>query len=493
MPTPADSRGQVEAANFASVINFPSQVQNCSASGSNCVLQLDGSTSILTGSTGDHPLVLNFLTQTQQLPLAEEFQSRLDHPTYQSHDRLIVWRDKAIVAHLMASHQTAWFAGERLPIVSFCDFESLPEFDPNGYDRQLLATAESIATQGGAVVAFMRTRRVDWFEQQGWTQFRNQGHTRANTLAVLSHIEANEQSQQRRRRGPRLEVTSWRHFQLDAIRDLYDSLASDMWGVLQRSEPHWQWLTNRKAHDQILTVCETRKSPRPSSEPTRDPSSDQGSSAGPDFQASKTVAYAVVRDSCIVELLVLPGYEAARTMLLKRACQDAIDRDHHFVALHTSPDDPLHEFLVTAGGQWIADATTPAGAWMAKLLSPTKWVEKLYSFLHQRARAYGIERPVQIDFQGCALSGNEPQSEPKHALPSQRFILTRRSARLEPTSEMAVQALPADWQAVQELLLLNHRPTVELQASISTELLSVLNALFPNQLFWRSPFESIKL
>jgi len=290
---------------------------------------------------------------------------------------------------------------------------------------------------------------------------------------VLSHIEANEQSQQRRRRKPRLEVTSWRHYQLDAIRELYDSLAPDMWGVLQRSEIHWQWLTNRKAHDQILTVCEARKSARPAGEPT--------SVDGPDFHGSKTVAYAVVRDSCIVEMFVLPGYEAARTLLLKRACQDAIDRDHHFVALHTAPDDPLHEFLVTAGGQWIRDASTPAGAWMGKLLSPSKWVEKLYAFLQQRSRASGVERPVEIDFTQI------------DATPAQRFTLTRRSARLESTAQVASQAIPADWQTLQELLLLNHRPTAELAGTVTSELLAVMNSLFPNQLFWRSPFESIKL
>lgn len=515
MPTPAESRSQVEATqadaapngNAAATSSFrvssnhqTSQVQHKdSASAQGCLKQLDTLTRIVAGNQGDHPLVLDFLSQVQQASLQADFQSRLDHPTYQASDRLIVRKEKQIVAHVRLSHKAGWFAGERFPIVDLTEFETLPEYASSSYKQELLATSEKLATQEGAAVGFLRTKQHEWFEQQGWTRLRNQGHTRANTRGVLAHLEAQELAQ-RRRRIPRFEVSSWRHFQLDSIRQLYERVAPTTWGSLGRSEVHWQWLTNRKAHDHILIVYDHRLGKQEArgsrfeahNEAVQPGSLESGSAAAPttmpDATIDKTVGYAVLRDSCIVELFTLPGYESASALLLKRACQDAIDRDHRFVAVHTSSADPLHELLVTAGGQWIRDATTPAGSWMAKLLSPQKWVEKHYSLFHRQARAAGIPRPLEIEFR---------LSPPREEALALRLTLTRRSARIEPVAEPIEGAIATTWQELQDLLLLNRRwpdeITETLAAGTRGELADTLRALFPNELFWRSPFESIML
>lgn len=514
MPTPAESRSQVEAAqadttHVGNAATSPFRVSSShqtnqgnhknSASAPSCLKQLDASTHIVAGNQGDHPLVLAFLAQVQQAKLQADFQSRLDHPTYQASDRLIVRKDKQIVAHVRLSHKAAWFAGERFPIVDFAEFETLPEFANSSYKQELLATAEQLATQEGAAVGLLRTKQYEWFEQRGWTRLRNQGHTRANTRAVLAHLEAQETAQ-RRRRKPRFEVSSWRHFQLDSIRNLYERVAPDTWGSLGRSEVHWQWLTNRKAHDHILIIYDHRlgKQDKRSYQfeahsHAMSPGSPEGGTTGvvsaePNDPVDKTVGYAVLRDSCIVELFTLPGYESASSLLLKRACQDAIDRDHRFVAVHTSPADPLHELLVTAGGEWIRDATTSAGSWMARLLSPQKWVEKHYALFHRRARAAGIPRPFEIDFR---------LSPPQKEALALRLTLTRRSARIEPVAEPNEGAIVTSWQELQDLLLLNRRWPDEISESLEAgtrgQLAGTLKALFPNELFWRSPFESIML
>ena len=109
-------------------------------------------------------------------------------------------------------------------------------------------------------------------------------------------------------------------------------------GIVQET---WQWLAGRKAQDQILIAVKNNRQ--------------RSSDSAADLDA---VGYAIVRDSCIVEMLTLPGFSAARAMLVARACRDAIDRDHHFVSLHTPAADPMHELMVTAGGSWISDGAS---------------------------------------------------------------------------------------------------------------------------------------
>ena len=187
------------------------------------------------------------------------------------------------------------------------------------------------------------------------------------------------------------EVRTWRHYELDSLRQIYQQLSTNMWGARQRSLEMWQWLVGRKAHDQVLIAVE------------REPASEESDSQLDESHAevplsSKVVGYAIVRDSCIVEMLTMPGHSSVRAELLRRACRDAMDRDHHFVSLHTPAADPMHELLVTAGGSWIADSAAADGQWMLKLLSPERWIERLYPVLHERAREAGVPRPLELDF-----------------------------------------------------------------------------------------------
>src|SRR5262245_14594274 len=55
-----------------------------------CLRDLSGGARILAGHAADHPLVLELLVHTRQAPLAEDFQSRLDEPSYRPSNRLLV-------------------------------------------------------------------------------------------------------------------------------------------------------------------------------------------------------------------------------------------------------------------------------------------------------------------------------------------------------------------------------------------------------------------
>lgn len=439
-----------------------------------CLKDLDSGTRILAGNAGHHALVLNLLVQIHQCSLVEDFQNRLDEPSYEPNDRLLLVRDGQLIGHARVSKQIGWFDQQRCPIAKLQDFAMLPEYHAAEFDASLLEVAESTAAQEGAVLGLVRTERPQWFEKHGWSRCRGQGHTRANTLDILSHFDAQEARPRRLR--PSIEVRTWRHFELDSIRHIYQQMCTTMWGALQRSEAAWQWLAGRKAHDQILLAVEkVRKKTKPLS------------ASPPDRNEAHVVGYAVVRDSCIVEMMTLPGYSGARGLMVARACRDAIDRDHHFISLHTPAADPMHELLVTAGGTWVTDhakcsGQKYSGQWMLKLLAPHRWVERFYPVFHQRAREAGIRRPCELDFR----VGDD----------AYRFSLTRRSSRLE-SFDVDPPNVHCDWQAFQEMMFSNltlSQAAAEDRIRItSRDATRTLAALFPPKLFWQSPFEMLKL
>ncbi len=437
--------------------------------GSACLRDLGANTRIVAGNVGDHPIVLKLLVQLYQSSLAEDFQSRLDEPSYEPCDRLLLTRAGQLLGHVQVSKQIGWFQQQRCPLMKLQDFVTLPEFRPAGYDQALLQTAEATAVHEGSILGLVRTDRPEWFEQQGWSCCRGQGHTRANTRSILSHFDAQRPGARRKRAS--IEVRSWRHFELDGLRSVYHQLSTNMWGTLQRSEPTWRWLVGRKAQDQILIAVRMPRGESGGRSLTSHPDDD-----------SHVVGYAVVRDSCIVEMMTLPGYSATRPMMMARACRDAIDRGHHFVSLHTPAADPLHELLVTAGGNWQGDSATTGGVWMFKLLDPERWIERFYPILHQRAREAGTGSSQEIHL---AVGDAD-----------YRLTLTRRSSRLERVKRQQPD-VHCDWRTFQDLLASNltHPEAVadnRLQAK-HPEVLRVLAALFPPKLFWQSPFELLRL
>ncbi|MCA9232410.1 MAG: hypothetical protein KDA57_17305 [Planctomycetales bacterium] len=430
-----------------------------------CLRELDAGARILIGNAGDHPLILQLLSQAHQCSLAEDFQSRLDEPSYEPSDRLLIERQNQLIGHVRVSKQVGWFHRQRLPIAMLQDFFLLPEFKAAAYDDALLEAAESVARCEGSLLGLVRTDRPEWFREHGWSCCNGQGYTRANTRAILAHFNSKPAS--RRRRDIPIEIRTWRHFELDSLRQIYGRVASKMWGALHRSEATWQWLAGRKVHAQILIALKK-------TETTAESALD-----------SNIVGYAVVRDSCIVEMMTLSGYTIARSLLVERACRDAIDRDHHFVSLHTPASDPIHELFVTAGGNWLTDVAALEGKWMLKLFSPERWVERIYPMLQQRAENSGIVRPVEIV---CALGDTQ----------NRRLLLTRRSSRLEDCghqpAEVNVRCNP---RAFQDLLAGNLNVAAALEERrirvSSDETSATLGALFPPELLWLSPFPLLRL
>jgi predicted acetyltransferase len=446
------------------------------ANSQGCVRELGAGARIVMGNAGDHSSVLQLLVQARQAALAEDFQSRLDAPGYQASDRLIVRRGKETLGHVHVTSHIAWFEGQRVPLVRLEDFEMLPEYRGTDYEAELLTTAVEIAAGEGAVLALTMTERGEWFGRHGWSAVRGQGHTRAGAAAVLAHLDAQEQV-----RGPRrssVQVRTWRHFELDQVRRAYDETACGLWGALHRSEESWQWLVSRKAQDQVLVAVQRVKAPAADgSERSIHAEKPQNG----EQHAEQIVGYAILRGSCLVELVTVKHFRSARLKLLARACHEAMDRDHRWISLYTPASDSLHELLVMSSGAWIDERNAPGPRLMVRLLAPEKWVERGFPLWRQRAREAELPRPVDMTIQAGEST--------------YRFTLTRRSSRLEQDAVGRPDAT-CDRPVFESLLLGN----LALGAAIKSgalqlarpEMAGVLEAIFSPRIFWQSPLESMR-
>jgi ribosomal protein S18 acetylase RimI-like enzyme len=416
---------------------------------------------LVTGHAGDHALVHALLRAANQAPSYEDFITWLDEPTYEPSDRLLVKHGNQIVAHLQLLHRTAWFEDVRLPIGSAQDLAVLPEYLHAGYDRQLIDAAERSMRGSQAIVSLIRSSRPESFRAAGWIDVRAGGYSQASIGDVLAHLSVQPSTRQRRARA--LRIRRWRHVEMEAARAVYTAAAATHWGAIYRAEPYWQWLIGRKAHSDIVVAVD-----------------------GPDEWDDLTtepaiVGYAVTAGAQVLELCCLPDFARAAPRLLVRTCQDAIERDHHTLTLHTAASDPLHELMVTAGGTWCTDDRHTGGTLLVKLLDSPRWIEAIYPILRRRAKGAGLPRPLAI----CFDTLDEQY----------RLVLTRRSSRLvaDETTTADVRCDPTTFSAllVGNLNVAQARKECRLDVA-NDDVLHKLAVLFPPSLFWQSQFDTLR-
>ena len=419
-----------------------------------------GSARLVAGNAGDHRPVFSLLRAANQSPSNEDFVTWLDEPTYEPSDRLLMKQGERILAHVQLLHRTAWFDGVKLPVGSVLDLAVLPEYTEAAFERLLLSAAEKSMRESRAVVSIVRADRPEPFRAAGWLDVRGQGYSEVGIGDVLAHLTAQPAPTQRRLRA--LHIRRWRHVELEGVRNVYAAAAARCWGALYRAEPYWRWLVGRKAHTDLIVAVE-----------------------GPDdwqelATTSLIVGYVVTQGSHIVELCCQPEYARAAPRLLVRACQDAIEQDHHTLSLHTPASDPLHELIVLAGGSWCTKPRA-GGTLLLKLLDAARWVEGLYPILRRRAKRAGLARPLQL----CFDTGEEQY----------RLVLTRRSSRL-----VADEAMPVDVRcdpATFAALLLGN---LDIQKARDDQRLHVIDedvhhrvdVLFPPAVFWQSQFDGLR-
>jgi predicted acetyltransferase len=409
----------------------------------------------------DHALVHALLRAANQSPSYENFLTQLDEPSYEPADRLLLQHGKQLIAHVQLAQRMAWFGGVKIRVGSLHDLAVLPEYAQAGCEHKLLTVAERQHGEAQSVVGLVRTDRPEPFRTAGWTDVRGQGHSEVSTRDLLAHLSA--QAALTSRRVHSLQVRRWRHVEMESVRFVYSDWASHGWGAVHRPEGYWQWLVGRKAHSDLFVAVA---------------GADQRQETESD---SRIVGYAVTAGDKVLEMCCLSDYARAAPRLIVRACQDAIEQDHHTLSLYTPPNDPLHELLVTAGGTWRSEDRGAGGALLVKLFSPSRWVEAIFPILRLRSKQTAITRPFEL----CFDCGAEKY----------RLVVTRRSSRLV-TDESAGSDVRCDAAAFEALLVGNLNIAKAHESGLlqvaDEETLQRLVALFPPALFWQSQLDVLR-
>jgi GNAT superfamily N-acetyltransferase len=417
---------------------------------------------IAAANAGDHALVHRLLLAVYQRPSREEFFASLDDPYYEPSDRLLVRRGDEIVSHVLLNKRLMSFGAVQLPLAEVQWLATLPEYRSAGYARRLLSVADDQMRNDGAVVALLQTRQPELFLSAGWALAARRRYLRVSVGNLLSEFTAGHRPPAL---GPveaqrRISTRMWRHVELRSLMRLYEQNTADKHGPLIRSEEYWRWLISRQAYGQIIVAVE-----------------------GEDCfefgeQAPKLVGYAVTKGKQIVEMMT-DGDPNVAAQLVVRAAREAIERDIDALEVSALPGSPLDQ-LLTASGAVPKIGGRADEVIMLKILDPSELVRRLYPELHDRAKAAGIDRPVELSL--------EVDGAP------QRFVLTRRSARVDSGAADRADVVATASQFAQ-LLLGCYDPDVHAAEGLTyrnKRVAKIVRALLPPIPFWRPRLDDLQ-
>ncbi|MEZ6109796.1 MAG: GNAT family N-acetyltransferase [Pirellulaceae bacterium] len=331
--------------------------------------------SVHRGTTGDHAELPDFFTSAGNVCNWPEFQAQLEEPKYEPCDRLIVRHGPALVGHVRLSHHEMQYGPLRLPVAEISDLVVLPEYESCGVADVLLQAAESQLRHESPTLAIARTTRPALFESHGWNMRGQFVYSVARLRSLLATLGVNEP------RGwsaslsvldepPVAEpfrIRLFRQVELDALARIYAVNAGEQFGWYPRDMHRWTWLISRRAFDRIY-VATTKAATETLEE-----------------ASAAIVAYIVMRDNRIVELMSLPDAIEAERMLLLRACRDALEQGRETIRIDGPPRMTLHDLFEQAG--------------VAFALARRRWPAR---FADEAARLHAIRPPRASVVEGAS-------------------------------------------------------------------------------------------
>ena len=339
---------------------------------------------LVPASARDHEAVHQFLVTVFQRPTSVQFHHALEAPRYEPLDRLLFKFHGEIVAHVQLCHRVLQFGDLSIPTIDLRQLGTLPEFRAQGLASKLLSAIENETNLHGALLATVRTSAPEYFQFNGWTPWLHCCYSSASPRSLIAQLELlqpGEDIDGPRRHLPapatqKMSIRLWRRNELDALRRLYAVHAPNRYGGIDRDESDWQWLIAGHGYDRIDVAI------RPLAadvEPTSD----------------DIVGYAVVRDGSVYELMAEPGTDASRQLLV-RICADAIESGRHSIEMHASANSPLHAVFEKADGRHRHSDTDGDRTFMAKLLRPYDFLERLRKPFAQRAQKAGLKSSMSL-------------------------------------------------------------------------------------------------
>ena len=336
---------------------------------------------------GDHATIYYFLQSVFQAPSRIEYNASLEDPFYEPHDRLLLRRQRRIVAHAHLTHRTMEFGSLAIPAAGLHWLGVAPEHQGRGLGLYLLRAAEDQMVVDGTLVGMLQTSKPHFFRQSGWALCGQPSYRRAGTRALVARLLERRMIPRRRRR---LHIRPWLQWELTALKRIYGQNVGALCGPLERTDAYWRWLLGRRGSDTVYVALE-----------------------GPDQLElgevnTRIVGYAAVRGDQIVELMASPDCPHAAAELLFRCCGDAIERDCHCLLLHAPPGCPLFELFDEAGGCGPSISPERGEVQMMRLLNPLEFLDRLGDQFAGRATDARLPRPLDL---GLLVDGQKYQIE----------------------------------------------------------------------------------
>ncbi|REJ94110.1 MAG: GNAT family N-acetyltransferase [Planctomycetota bacterium] len=394
----------------------------------------------VSGTAADHGAVARFLTAVFQQPSAEEFASSVDDPFYDPADRILLKHGSHILAHAQLTWRTLHYGAAKWPLCRVNWLGVLPEYDDRGLANAVLDEVETQLRQLRPAIVELGCKHSPLSRRPGWAAVGRYTFSQASPRDVLAHLVEQQCQEERLAATPfgrsktQIDTRIWRRYELPELMRIYRENAEGTYGRLQRTETYWQWLLARQAYDQIYVAVERPRGAaaggvcdellaggrfgaagdgsRPSSARKRTTNGRGKANANghanriagefanrDEFEGpaeKRIVAYAVVRNSNLVELMFDPGYEKAAQKLVERACRDAIERDHHVLRVHGPENSPLHPLLVEAGGTFHPREAMRGATMFVWLPDVPRHLARIAPELIARARGAGLELPVEL-------------------------------------------------------------------------------------------------
>jgi predicted acetyltransferase len=394
----------------------------------------------------------------------EVFPATLDDPHYEPCDRLLIKNGQQILSHLHLTRRVMQFGPLRHGASGLERFGTLPEHRRRGYGRALLRLAEDLMSEDGSGLGIVRTTVPTFFRERGWAVCGRHCHSHAGARDLLAQLSADGT------RWPEhpLKIRPWRQVELPDLMRLHRDWCDRFDGATQRTEAYWRWLVGRQDRDRVFVAIEG----------TDPAAAADGDSQPCDAFESRIVGYLVMRDDCILELVVDPSHDTAAYQLLARASSEAIERDRHVITLFAPPNDLLHETFRQARGTTLHSELDQGDVFMIKLLDTLETMRSMCPLLHERASAAGITRPTEI----AIAVDNERY----------RVLLTRRSVKVsrEHTSRRTLHCSRAELTR----LLLGHCSLDEAvdagRVKVSSGIVrEIASAILPSRPLWFPPWD----
>jgi predicted acetyltransferase len=340
---------------------------------------------IVPGTPADHVTVSRFLTGCMQQPSTAEFQCQLEHPFYEPSNRLLLNKDLQLVGHLRLVPGQMWLQRQVVPVCWLHELVIRPEYRCRGGGSALLAKATEQMEQDGTILGLLRTDMPRFYAARGWVVCGRHSYAAAPPRAILSRLTARRAEQRpaplpaiSRPTAKKYRIRLWRHVEQEALARLYHQAEGPRCGQLVRTEPYWRWLIGRRAHDRIYVALAG------------------GQHATLQQQIASIVAYAVVKQGRIVELIHDARHPQAADQLLGRACSDAIEQDVHRIQLEAPPWHLLHPLFAEAGGSCTRHEADRGEVFMVRLVKPRRLLQAMGTIFYHRARDAGLPAECEL-------------------------------------------------------------------------------------------------